>query len=311
MQLGIPGIAQDILPDEVIVRNYLLATQGLTDETVTSISGGKTSSYMFVEYPTKHNIFACVLTRDPNCRIKDKGLLTDIRNKCPEFEGSREVDQTLINVLELEQLTGREITWVWSDKTYEDVINQRQFLPNQRTRFCTEELKLVPIFDWYKKTIGLDTVCEMNIGFRIDEPKRVYKILGGKYSKGKGWDWDKLGTCEKLPKSQKHIQWRFPQAPLWLDGIDKFDVIKYWLERGWVFPNVSNCDFCFFHRKEEHVEQQKAYPERSIWWIEQEKTLSGKKGKEITFHKEMTMQDIIHGSSTPLFNEDDPCACTD
>lgn len=310
MQLGIPGVALDVLPDEDIVKNYMLATQGLTSETVTSISGGKTSSYMFVNYPTKYSVFACVLTRDPNCRITDKGLLTAIRNKIPEFEGSRELDQTLINVLELEQLTGRKIDWVWNS-TYEDIINARKYLPNQRVRFCTEELKMIPIFNWYKSKIGIENVCEMNIGFRIDESKRVYKILGGRYSKSKGWDWEKLGTCEKLPKSQKHIQWRFPQAPLWLDRVDKFDVAKYWIDKGWVFPRVSNCDFCFFHRKEEHVYQQKEHPTRSIWWIEQENILSEKKGKEITFHKEMTMHDIVHGSATPLFNDDDPCACTD
>lgn len=256
--------------DSEIVRDYLTSTEGLTEYTVNSISGGKTSAYMAVHYPARHNVFAVVLTRDPNCRIQDKGLLAAIQAKCPEFEGSRELDQTLRNVLELEQLIGKAITWVWG-KTFDEVIQDRSYLPNKRMRFCTEEMKLYPIYQWYLSAIGIQDACEMRIGFRADETKRVYKLLGGKYSKGSGWSWDGLGQCEKLPKSKRRIQWRFSQCPLWLEGVTGSHVIDFWQSKGWDFPQVSNCDFCFFHRQPEMQQQSQAHPVRSKWWRERER----------------------------------------
>jgi hypothetical protein len=287
--------------DEQIVREYLAATSGIAP-TVNSISGGKTSAYMALHYPAEHNVFALVLTRDPNCRIQDKGLLRAIREKCPEFEGSRELDQTLINLLRLEQEMGKEITWVWG-KTFDEVIESRSMLPNGRTRFCTQEMKLAPMFNWYQQHIGLQDPCEMRIGFRSDETSRVYKILGGSYSKDRGWDWSNIGSCERIPLSKRRIQWRFPQSPLWVDGIDHHQVKSFWSKKGWEFPPVSNCDFCFFHKPKEMIQQQVLHPERSQWWIEQE----SKRGH--TFGK-IQLNRILSGDPLPLFDDDD-CHCTD
>jgi len=90
--------------------------------TTNSISGGKTSCYMAIHYPSDINVFACVLTNDKSCLLSDKGLLREIQNKLPQFEGSKELDQTLINVLKLEQKIGKTIKWVSSDLTYDELI---------------------------------------------------------------------------------------------------------------------------------------------------------------------------------------------
>jgi hypothetical protein len=301
LQLSLVG--DPTRPDDQVVRDYLASTEGLTDHTVNSISGGKTSAYMAVRYPARHNVFAVVLTRDPNCRIQDKGLLRAIQDKCPEFEGSRELDQTLRNVLELEQLIGREIEWVWGIP-FDDLIQDRSYLPNQRKRFCTEEMKLYPIYQWYLQKIGIQDACEMRVGFRADEYKRVYKILGGKYSSSWGWDWSGLGQCEKLPKSQRRIQWRFVQCPLWMDGIRHPDIVKFWADLGWTFPTVSNCDFCFFHRPGEMIQQYLEHPTRSEWWLERERE------REHSFGVK-PLQRIFDGDPMPLFDDSDACACTD
>lgn len=77
-------------------------------KTVTSVSGGKTSAMMAVEYPTDHYIFAVVLTDQIEVAPKDKGLLRECQDRIPHFKASRELDQALINVLRLEQLIGKK-----------------------------------------------------------------------------------------------------------------------------------------------------------------------------------------------------------
>ena len=42
---------------------------------VSSVSGGKTSAYMALHYPTDKYVFAVVKTLDKNAIPKDKGLL--------------------------------------------------------------------------------------------------------------------------------------------------------------------------------------------------------------------------------------------
>lgn len=57
--------------------------------------------------------------------IQDKGLLRAIRAKIPSFEGSRELDLTLANVLRLEQKLGKEIHWVHGP-TFDDLIKKEK-----------------------------------------------------------------------------------------------------------------------------------------------------------------------------------------
>ena len=40
--------------------------------TCTSISGGQSSAYIAVNYPTDYNVFALVTVTDKNCTPKDK-----------------------------------------------------------------------------------------------------------------------------------------------------------------------------------------------------------------------------------------------
>lgn len=113
-------------------------------KTVNSISGGKTSSYLAKHYPADYNIFSLVRIEDLRCMPKDKGLIKLVSDKIGmEFIATAESDQTLKVVLDLEQLIGSEITWL-TGETFEQ-ITSRGFLPNQRTRFCTTEMKIKPI----------------------------------------------------------------------------------------------------------------------------------------------------------------------
>ena len=96
-------------------------------KTITSISGGKTSSMMAVEFPTDH--YAVVLTDQIEVAPSDKGLLREIQDRIPGFKASRELDQTLINVLKLEQLIGNRIDWVAAPFTFDELIHQTTDYP--------------------------------------------------------------------------------------------------------------------------------------------------------------------------------------
>ncbi len=49
------------------------------------------------------------------------------------------------------------------------------YLPNVTQRFCTTEMKLQPIFNWWKN--NFDEPVEMRIGFRANEMKRAKKMI--------------------------------------------------------------------------------------------------------------------------------------
>lgn len=270
---------------------------------VTSLSGGKTSSYMAIHYPTDKYVFAVVKTTDPNAVPKDKGLLKEIQDRIPGFVASRELDETLLAVLRLEQEIGQKIDWVSSELTYDDLIRQKQLLPNRRIRACTQELKIRPIFEYCYNLPSLGGMVSMNIGFRWDEKNRASKLLE---ECDKAYSFRYPFSCSTTTKKQqwKTIEYRIPNFPLIDNHVSRTDVLKYWLSKGWSFPSVSNCDFCFFHSVKENREQLEKYPERFKWWESQEE--GGRQwNNEYSYSELRDSSDSI--KELPLFS----CHCTD
>jgi len=137
--------------------------------TVNSLSGGKTSSYIAANYPADYNVFALVRTNDKNCMFPDKKIRQEVSDRIgTEFVGTLEMDTTIYTMLDLEQIIGSKIDWV-SGITFEEVVElpQNNVLPSPIRRYCTEHLKMHPIFEWRQKEIN--GVVEMRIGFRANE----------------------------------------------------------------------------------------------------------------------------------------------
>ena len=42
-------------------------------------------------------------------------------------------------------------------------------------------------------------------------------------------------------------EYRIPHCPMIDAGIDQLDVMKFWADKGWQWPLVSNCAHCFYH----------------------------------------------------------------
>ena len=146
-------------------------------KTLNSLSGGKTSSYIAVHYPADYNVFALVRTNDKNCLFPDKKIRQVVSDRIgKEFIGTLEMDTIIYTMLDLEQMIGKKIHWV-TGLTFDETIargNKIQ-LPTPMRRFCTVEMKIAPIFKFWRENIN--EVVETRIGFRANETKRANTMI--------------------------------------------------------------------------------------------------------------------------------------
>jgi len=241
-------------------------------KTVNSISGGRTSAYMAWHYPADHEVFAVVLIGDKNCTPSDKGLVKIVSDKLGrDFIATAESDLTLRVVLNLEQKTGRNIDWV-AGKTFESVNKSKSAIPNQQWRFCTTEMKMRPIWDWWLANIG--EKIRMGIGFRYDEIERAerlttsFKGIVGKQKTGGRNKWEE-------------IEWREGYFPLIENRITHYPV-KQWADKsGLVFPEDSNCVGCFHKSPQQLRVNFDNEPIKMQWFEDQERKSTWK--KEISY----------------------------
>jgi len=219
-------------------------------KTVNSLSGGKTSSYIAANHPADYNVFALVRTNDKNCMFADKKIRQEVSDRIgTEFIGTLEMDTIIYTMLDLEQYIGKKIDWV-TGLTFEEVVGlpQNNVLPSPIRRYCTEHLKMHPIFEWWQKEIN--EVVEMRIGFRANEQRRanntikklVNGLLGIKHI---------VGQSKNGRNKWATTYYQKPVFPL-IDinnPIMKIDVENYWKDKPVRFAEINNCVGCF-HRNE-------------------------------------------------------------
>ena len=176
------------------------------------------------------------------------------------------------------------------------LIHDKNMLPNVFMRFCTQELKIT-IIRKYLKTINFDVDDRSHlVGIRADEPRRIAKI---------GID----------------------MCPLAKANITENDVSNFWqnntfdLKLPKVGLNVlSNCDLCFLKGDKTLSSIIQNEPKKAEWWIkmeeiQQQKMIdSGKNGiatfrrGSISYKKIMT----FNKEQTDMFsNESISCFCGD
>ena len=208
-------------------------------KTVNSISGGKTSSYIAKHYPADYNVFALVRTEDKSCLFPDAKIRQEVSDRIgKEFIGTLEEDAIIYTMLDLEQFIGSKIDWV-TGNTFDEVVtrkNGKTQLPTPMRRFCTVEMKIEPIFNFWKENIK--EVVETRIGFRANETRRAntmiercestngvmtYKTIVGKSKNGKRNKWSE-------------IPYQIPRFPLIEDNIYKDKIVEYWKDK----PNKMN-----------------------------------------------------------------------
>jgi hypothetical protein len=260
-------------------------------KTVNSLSGGKTSAYISKHYPADFNVFALVRTSDPKClwmNGKDEKTRQLVSDKIgQEFIGTLEMDEIVYTMLDLEQFIGQEINWV-TGLTFDDVIKYKGgWLPNKLHRYCTTNMKLIPIFEWWHRTQG--EPVEMGIGFRANEQSRAKKMIEKLNSNGL---LEIKATVSKHPSGRNKWQtfeWQKPVFPLIQDGIFKDQIENYWKDKPVRFAMMNNCVGCF-HRNEILLNKlYNLYPNKIQWFSDQE---LGRNGKG-TWRTGITYQKII------------------
>ncbi len=238
-------------------------------KTVNSISGGKTSAYIAANYKADYNVFSLVRTDDKNCIYPDAKIRQLVSDKLgTEFIGTLEDDVIINTILDLEQFIGQEIHWV-TGKTFDDVIirGKKKYLPNVTQRFCTTEMKLKPLFDWWQN--NFKEVVEMRIGFRANEQSRAKTMLS-KVNENGNLTFKTIVGKRKTQNKWADIEWQKPVFPLIKDNIYKDNVEEYWKDKPVRFAYMNNCVGCF-HRSEvllKHMSHK--HPNKFNWFINAE-----------------------------------------
>jgi hypothetical protein len=259
--------------------------------TINSISGGKTSAYMAKHFQADVNIFALVRIEAEYCKPKDKSLIKYVSDKIAmDFIATAESDKTLYVVRDMEQVIGKQITWV-TGETFESVIRKKKALPNREWRFCTTEMKIKPIFEYCQE--NFEGLVDMNIGFRYDEKERVnyenttFKAVVGKSPKGRN-KW-------------KEIEWRKLHFPLVDNRVYHFQVAEWAKQSGLIFPADSNCVGCFWKPPQQLRKNWDDEPHKMRWFSEMEQKLKRTFKSEITYEmiKSMGLQsEFVFGTGS-------------
>jgi 3'-phosphoadenosine 5'-phosphosulfate sulfotransferase (PAPS reductase)/FAD synthetase len=255
----------------------------ITEPTVISFSGGRTSAYML------HRVM------QSNDGLPEDAIV------CFANTGKEE-QATLDFVHECETKWNAHIVWLEyrSDKPrfevvtydtasrngepFEMLIEKKNYLPNMVARFCTQELKVLAI-DRYLKSIGLDEYITF-VGVRADEPRRVAKIRtqGDKF------------------------------CPLADDGITEKIVWDFWNKNEFdlKLPKVSgasNCDLCFLKGAGIIGGLISEKPERAVWWAKMEEKIGATFRPDRPSYKEMAK---FHANQGSLFGDESvACFCGD
>lgn len=237
---------------------------------VNSLSGGKTSSYIAANYESDFNVFSLVRTNDKNCMFPDAKIRQIVSDKIgKEFIGTLEEDAIIYTMLDLEEFIGQQIDWV-SGETFDEIIKRKKYLPNVTQRFCTTDMKLKPIFEWWKN--NFNQPIEMRIGFRANETRRAKKMILKTNQNGILEFKDIIGRSKTGNQNKwGNIEWQKPVFPLIDAGIFKDKIENFWKNKPVRFAEFNNCVGCF-HRNEILLKyMSEKHQNKFDWFINAEK----------------------------------------
>lgn len=278
----------------------------LTEPTIISFSGGRTSAYLLYKVIEAHGGILPDYVYPVFANTgKEMPQTLEFVNDCSNHWDVKIYWMELFNIIEDGKgPTENDRKWMFKYKEtdykncsrngepFELVINHYNKLPNATNRFCTYLLKQRAI-TWFERTKGLKNPDQL-LGLRYDEPHRVHRI-----------------------KSRNDKQDKF--CPLYDEKITKETIKNFWDNSNFDLKLkvvnghavLGNCDMCFLKGKQQTISIMKSRPELSDWWIEQEK----KTGK--TFRFDIPVIDLLDKSKTKqpktLFEHDESldCFCTD
>lgn len=270
-------------------------------KTVNTISGGKTSAYIAANYPADYNVFSLVRTSDKKCMFPDAKIRQEVSDRLgEEFIGTLEDDTIIYTILDLEQYIGQKIEWV-TGKTFDEVIDKGGgTLPDPMRRYCTTEMKMKPMFEWWQKNINVP--CEFRLGFRANETRRA-KRTNSKLNENGFLEMKaivgKRGTLNKWAD----VEWQKPVYPLIKDNIYKDNIEEYWKNKPVRFAYMNNCVGCFHKTPMLIKKMYEKHPNKINWFASKERI---KHKKDVWYKdKNLSFKDIIKWKTqTELFDDD-------
>lgn len=230
----------------------------LSEPACISFSGGRTSAYMLWRFIDANDGLPddCIVTFANTGKeaeetlefVRDCGKYWDVPIVWLEFV-VKEAPKDRFKVVDFD-------TAARDGEPFEDLIRLRGKLPNPVARFCTKDLKIIPI-SAYLMSIGIaQSLAEGHrlsiVGIRADEQRRAAKI-------------------------EPH------RRPLVAAGVTKEVVSQFWSEQPFdlALPNVNgvtphgNCDLCYLKSAgliSSLIEQD---PSRADWWAKMEDLIDG------------------------------------
>ena len=267
---------------------------------VNCLSGGKTSSYIAANYYADYNVFALVRIKDNRCIFPDKKIRQEVEDRIQApFIATPEDDTIIYTMLDLEQYIGKKITWV-TGKTFEDVLSTAGTLPDPLRRYCTTQMKIEPLFEWWRKKINIP--CEFALGFRANETKRAKRTLEKTNKKGfleMKAIVGKRGTRNKWDM----IEWQKPIFPLIKDNIYKDMIETYWKDKSVRFAWMNNCVGCFHKNPLLIRKMWDKHPDKIKCFAEQERK---KHKKDVWYkNKNLSYNEILEWDlQVDLFEDD-------
>ena len=269
-------------------------------KTVNSLSGGKTSSYIAANYPADYNVFSLVRTDDKKCLFPDAKIRQEVSDRLgKEFIGTLEEDMIIYTMLDLEQFIGSKIDWV-SGKTFDKSIittkKGTKYLPNKMARYCTTELKTLPILHWMYEEIKEPVI--MRFGYRANETRRAIKMMDKTDKDG----FTKVKTTFTKLKDGRNswgvYKYCKPEFPLINDNIYKDKIEEFWKDKDVRFAYMNNCVGCWWRSPLLLKKMHNKHPEKMQWFADQETNKS--KWRSDIMYKEI----IKWKTQTELFDDD-------
>lgn len=253
-------------------------------KTVNSLSGGKTSSYIAANYPADYNVFSLVRIEDKNCRFPDEKIRLEVEDRLQmPFIATSEMDDIIYTMLDLEQFIGQKIHWTSGD-TFEQVIkNHGNYLPNKMARYCTTDLKTMPILHWMYGEIGEPVL--MRFGYRANETNRAIKMM--ERTDEEGYTVVKA-TFEKRKNGRnkwEDVRYCRPEFPLIDDGLFKDNIEEFWRGKPVRFAYMNNCVGCHWRTPPLLRHMVKKDPKKMQWFIDQEGRSKGTFKTDIEYER--------------------------
>jgi 3'-phosphoadenosine 5'-phosphosulfate sulfotransferase (PAPS reductase)/FAD synthetase len=234
----------------------------ITEPTVISFSGGRTSGYMLWKVLQAHQ---WILPDDAKVIFANTGKEEEATLK---FVNDCSIHWN-VPIIWLEYRKEKPFFEIVDFNTasrngepFEQLIDKAKFLPNQSMRFCTQELKVKAIHR-YLKSININEYTTL-IGIRADEPRRVSKISSQE---------DKLMPLARENITEKDV-WDF-----WNNNIFDLELPKQ--------SGSSNCDLCFLKGTKILTSLIQQKPSRVEWWTKQEEKIGARFAKDRPTYAQM------------------------